>query len=95
MGIQFTRVLDRAPIGSVVYTLSFGGLPFTLVSNPGNLFAFSGNQISINAVLSIGSIRTSSPTLTQFNSDVSFAKPPAVCARTCCSIWRTLRSRVG
>jgi hypothetical protein len=55
MGIQFIQVIDAQPIGSVVCTLSDIGSPtYTLASNPGNLFALNGNQISINGVLSIG-----------------------------------------
>lgn len=55
MGIQFIQVLDNTPIGSVVCTLSDVGSPtYALVSNPGNLFSLSGNQISLASILSIG-----------------------------------------
>ena len=55
MGIQFIQVLDAQPIGSVVCTLSDVGSPtYEFITNPGNLFALSGNQVSINAILPTG-----------------------------------------
>lgn len=60
MGIvlQFEQVLDAVEIGDVISELSVAGgrgvYAFAFTSNPGNLFALSGNQVGVSQVLSIG-----------------------------------------
>lgn len=55
--LSIIRVLDSVPIGGVVaefFVPEGAGFTWSLTSNPGNGFAFSGNQLAVDNVLSLG-----------------------------------------